>query len=460
MPRFDIEKGDAVDQGVNLNDLKVKGQRKLKNFTEDIQERGQWNHTLEIINAELIKTAGDLLVNKKNQKEKILQQVRNIIERKQLTSQEKAEAYDRMESYLFGFGILDKHMRNSQITEIIIDAPDKIDVEVGGKLYRLGLEEPFENEEVFQNDEELQLWTDNLMKMAKEERSLNYNNPIVNVELVNGERVEATCPPVTEHITVNIRKSVKQTKKYTPEDQINTGCASPILIEFILAAARGKAQILLLGPTGTGKTTWVRILMENGFFPEERVLMIEDVRETNALLMRFLSMQTVGKKITMQDLFKETVRKRPDRICVSEIRGEEASIYLESAAAGHEGSLTTMHAGNPGGAVFLLIMRMRQAEYNMSEQFLERYIHNQVNIMIFLARTRDGRRRISRVVEVNSLDNPNVPKFKDIFLWDPITDTFKWVNDIEPDKRRDWTINESNVPIFPGKEGETSAIAG
>jgi len=77
--------------------------------------------------------------------------------------------------------------------------------------------------------------------------------------------------------------------------------------------------------------------------------------------------------------------------------------------------------------------------------------------MVFIARTRDGRRRISRIVEVNSLDKPNVPKFKDIFLWDPLTDTFEWVNDIEPDKRREWTINGAEVP---SKGGEISAIVG
>lgn len=465
MPRLDFETLNVNDQGsINLADLRVTGQRNSGKNPGEFEGKSRWRQILREINNDLIKTVGDLLVEKDTHKQEILQQIRRVIEHKQLTSQEKAEAYQRMEADLFGFGIIDKHIKNNQITEIIIDAPDKIDVEVGGVLYRLGEKKPFENDEVFESDKELQEWTDKLMKMAKAERPLDYGNPRVNVELTNGERVEATYPPITEHITVNIRKSVKQTKKYSGKDQIAAGSATEAILNFLLAAARGKATMLILGSTGTGKTTWVRTLMESGGFdPEERVIMIEDVRETNANLKRFLSMQTVTQgqnKIDMVALFEECMRKRPDRVCVSEIRGIEAAVFLLTSAAGHDGAITTMHAGSPEKAVFLLVMRMRQAGYNMSEQFLERFIHEQVHIMVFIARTRDGRRRISRVVEVNSLDKQGVPKFKDIFLWDPLTDTFEWVNDIEPDKRREWMINGADVPIFPGKGGETSVVAG
>lgn len=462
VPRLDLETLDVNALGrINLADLRVTGQRNLEKKFVETHERSRWRQILRDINKDLIQTADCFLVDKDNHKEEVLQQARRVIERKSLTSHEKAEAFERIEAELFGFGILDKHIKNNQITEIIIDAPDKIDVELGGVLYRLGEDVPFEQDEVFDDDNELQQWTDNLMRMAKAERSLNYGNPRVNVELANGERVEATCPPITEHITVNIRKSVKQTKKYSASDQIATGSATEAMLKFLLAAARGKATMLFLGGTGTGKTTWVRTLMEDGGFdPEERVIMIEDVRETNASLKRFLSMQTVTQgqnKIDMVALFEECMRKRPDRVCVSEIRGVEAAVFLLTSAAGHDGAMTTMHAGSPEKAVFLLVMRMRQAGYNMSEQFLERFIHEQVHIMVFIARTRDGRRRISRIVEVNSLDKPNVPKFKDIFLWDPLTDTFEWVNDIEPDKRREWTINGAEVP---SKGGEISAIVG
>ena len=465
MPRLDLETLVVNDLGsINLADLRVTGQRNSDKHPGEIHERSRWLQILRDINKDLIMTADRLLVDKDNHREDVLQQARRIIERKSLTSQEKTEAYERIEADLYGFGILDKHIKNNQITEIIIDAPDKIDVELAGVLYRLGEDVPFEKDEVFNDDDELQQWTDNLMRMAKAERSLNYGNPRVNVELANDERVEATCPPITEHITVNIRKSVKQTKKYSANDQIATGSATEVMLKFLLAAARGKATMLILGSTGTGKTTWVRTLMESGGFdPDERIIMIEDVRETNAGLKRFLSMQTVTQgqnKIDMVALFEECMRKRPDRVCVSEIRGIEAAVFLLTSAAGHDGAMTTMHAGSPEKAVFLLVMRMRQAGYNMSEQFLERFIHEQVHIMVFIARTRDGRRRISRIVEVNSLDKPNVPKFKDIFLWDPLTDTFEWVNDIEPDKRREWMINGADVPVFPSKEAKTSAIAG
>jgi len=474
VPRLDFENLELTDaRSINLADLKVAGQRQRQNQNEQNSGRtskvvkndknDQRLTLIRDINADLIRSANNYLVDKHNHEKEILQQVQLIIDKKQLTSDEKKEAYVRMKAELFGFGIMDKYMSDNKITELIIDAPDRIDVEVGGVLYRLGEDAPFEKDEGFGSDEELQQWTDLLMKMAKVERSLNYGNPIVNVELANGERIEATCPPITEHITVNIRKSVKQTKKYSIEDQIKAGTTSDDMAKFMLAAARGKATMLILGSTGTGKTTWVRTMMEGGsmmegggFDPNERVLMIEDVRETNANLKRFLSLQTVTQgqnKIDMVALFEECMRKRPDRVCVSEIRGIEAAVFLLTSAAGHDGAVTTMHAGTPQKAVFLLIMRMRQAGYNMSEEFLERFIHEQVHIMVFLHRTRDGRRRIKRIVEVNSLES-GAPKFKDIFTWDPITDTFQWVNDIEEDKRREWIINGADVPVFSGSAKE------
>jgi len=463
VPRLDLETLELTNAGsVNLADLKVTGQRQSEQHGETHNKQDRWQTLIRDINIELIKSANNYLVDKTHHEKEILQHVQMIIDSKPLTSDEKREAYEHLKADLFGFGILEKHMTDNKITEIIIDAPDRIDVELGGVLYRLGKDAPFEKDEVFANDKALEQWTDLLMKMAKAERPLNYGNPTVNVELANGERVEATCPPVTEHISINIRKSVKQTKKYSIKDQISAGTTSEDMAQFMLAAARGKATMLILGPTGTGKTTWVRTMMEGGFDPNERVIMIEDTRETNANLKRYLSMQTVTQgqnKIDMVALFEECMRKRPDRVCVSEIRGVEAAVFLLTSAAGHDGAVTTMHAGTPQKAIFLLIMRMRQAGYDMSEEFLERFIHEQVHIMVFLVRTRDGRRRISRIVEVNPLES-DAPKFKDIFLWDPETDEFEWVNDIEKEKRREWVINGASVPVFPHskKEEENKSV--
>lgn len=463
MPRLDFDTLETTEKSVNLADLKVTGQRKQDKNKQNDGGKGHWKGILDDINADVIKSAGNLLIEKYTHEKEILRHLELVIEKKSLTSSEKKDAYEQMKVKLFGFGIIDKYMNRKDITEIIIDAPDAIDVEIGGLLYRIGEDAPFENDEVFADDKELEEWVERLLKMAKAERPLDYSNPTINVELANGERVEATCPPVTEHFTVNIRKSVKQTKSYSIEDQIDAGTCNEDMAKLLMAAARGKATILILGSTGTGKTTWVRTMMEGGktmegggFDPEERVIMIEDTRETNANLKRFLSLQTT-KDIDMVALFEECVRKRPDRICVSEIRGKEAAVFLLTSAAGHEGAVTTMHAGNPEKARFLLIMRMKQAGYDMSEEFLKEFIHEQVHIMAFLERDRtrktgQGRRRlIPRIVEVNPLGS-GVPVFKDIFLWNMEKNEFEWVNDIEPDKRREWTINGAIVPEFPGNK--------
>ncbi|AFM42957.1 Flp pilus assembly protein, ATPase CpaF [Desulfosporosinus acidiphilus SJ4] len=465
MPRFDLNTMSTTETGtVNMSDMHALSARKAETKEKpDKKEKSLFETIQEEVEAELLKKHGSLLLNKEVNEAAILREIQIILDKKSLTREEKDKVLTQMKERLFGFGIIEKYMRDSQITEIIIDSPWAIDVEIGGKLYRVGEEAPVENDPTFRDDDDLQNWTDQLMRRAKIERKLDQSNPFVNVELSQGERVEATCPPITEHITVNIRKSVIQTKKYTPDDYIVAGSADRALAQFLLAAARGKATMLILGATGTGKTTVARMLMEYGFDPEERTLMIEDTRETNANLKRFLSLQTFTqgqKKIDMVKLFEECMRKRPDRVCVSEIRGIEAAVFLMTGAAGHDGPITTMHASTPGKAVFLLIMRMRQAGYNMSEEFLERFIHEEVHIMVFIKRLRDGRRRISRVVEVNSLDNPDVPKFKDIFRWDKNTDTYQWVDDIEPERRETWSLEGDEVPVFPGKTGLIHELTG
>jgi len=464
MPRFNLETLQMDTVGtVNLADMKVEGNRDVES---DIQGQmlGQnhWKRVAKEITNELVRTCEKLLESKATNKLEILQRVSKLIDKKDLTTQEKQKMYERIEADQFGFGIMDKFMKDHTITELIIDSPQAIDVEVAGVLYRLGKEAPFENEEVFENDDELLHWTDNLLRMAPNERPLDFSNSTVNVDLENGERVQATCAPVTEHITVNIRKSVAQTKQYVSEDLVKLGTSNQIMMDFLLAATRGKATILILGPTGSGKTTVVRILLEKGTAPGERVLMIEETRETNPNILRFLSLQTVkhGNKKDAKALHEVCMRKRPNRVLLSEILGEEAAAFLMTTASGHPGGITSMHANGPDDAVFLLIMRMLEAGYEMSESFLERFVHNQLHLMVFITILEDGRRRMTSIVEVNSLDKANVPKFKDLFVWNPDDDTFSWVGDIEADKRRNWSINGAKVPVFTDMHKEEAVECG
>lgn len=425
---------DQAGRRVDLASWAVEAQR----AAAPADDRDYFADALRAVRELLARDYPDILRDRGQHRTRFLQVVRDALHAQPLTAEEQERAYDLLSRDFFGFGRLDPFMQDPAVTEIIVDGPHAVDVEIAGRLQRVAV--------TWRNDAELQEYIKNLIRESG--RPLDLTNPIVDCE-VAGARVNATAPPVSQWHTLNIRKSTAQTRTYTPAEYIQSGAITLTGMRLLLALARGAATILICGATGTGKTTLARILIEAGARPDLRWLVIEDVRETEARVERFVSLQTVQRDpdpITVNDLFAATKRKRPDRIAVGEIRSPDAAVpFVMTTMAGHEGPISTMHAGTEHDAIFTFVFLLKMAGLPMSEAFLERMLHRQLNILVFVRRFRDGRRRVVRIVEVRPLESGE-SGFVPLMVWNPQTDQLEWTRALSADLALRLALNDVVVP--------------
>lgn len=405
----------------------------------DFSEGNPYSRALSDIRDTIANEYATLLRRKNEERDRFLRLLHDLLDAQHLTDQERRKAFEQLSTEFFGFGKLDALMQDKNITEIIVDGPHHVDIERSGRLERLDTIQ-------WDDDEQLQEYIKGLLRDTG--RSLDTSNPIVHAE-VAGARVNATMPPVTEFHTLNIRKSTQQTRQYSPQEYLTTGACTPEAMRLLRLLARGGRSILIGGPTSSGKTTLARILIESGVRPETRWIMLEDVRETQAHVDRWVSMQTVERKenpIDISTLFNTTKRKRPDRIAVGELlTGAHALAYIRTTMAGHEGTISTIHALNEFEAIFSFIFFLKEAGLTMEVDFLERMLHRQIHFIVIINRFPNGRRRVTRIVEVLPIENGG-SGFQTIMQWNAKTDALEWVHDLSEDTVQALEINQVVIP--------------
>lgn len=378
-----------------------------------------------------------------------------IAEQKDLTEDEKSRLLEEMADYTFGWGLIEKLMTDKAVTEVMIDGPGRIWYRRNGIDHQFTEDYPGTAGQAvsFGSDAALEEWLQNLIQYS--ERSLNYEDPIIDDDLPGGARLEATWPPVSEHATVNIRKSVQQTKQYKPEEWVEQNIWSQNLIDWLLKVVAGYANIVVCGPTGSGKTTAIRILIENGVSPKDRTILIEDIRETNADHPRYLSLRVVNRKnnpITHTDLFAAAMRKTPTRVFVSELRKPPETVaYLETIGSGHPGAMTSQHGEEPGMVLNTMIGRAVQGGWGSIPDIVREMVFDAVQILVFIMPIDEERRRVTRVVEVVPMHLwEQHGRFRDIFRWNSATDEHEWINDPLPEHFEKWEFaNRVHIPRKP-----------
>ncbi len=395
---------------------------------------------IRAVRARLAERGGEWLTDREQHQADVQAFTENTLAELPLTERERAEAFQTLHQDLFGWGRLNDYMLNPNVTEILVDGPDAVDVEEHGLLRRVPVR--------WRNNDELLEYIKGLI--AETGRPLDAGHPIVDAE-VKGARINATAPPVSPTCTLNIRKSVAQTQRYTPAEYVAKGGADWTLMRLILALSRGGATSLVCGPMGSGKSTVQRQLIEFGAPDSTRWAIIEDVREILPDVMRVISLQTVIRSenpVTTDDLFRAIKRKRPDRVGVGEVRsGAEALVMLLSVMMGHYGSASTTHAGSPDEVLYNFLFYLKQAGVPVNDDVLLEVLHRALDILIFVRRFRDGRRRITRIVEVvPRRQTEDGTGFRDLMRWDRATNTWQWVNPISDDLAERLVMEGVRVP--------------
>lgn len=414
-----------------LNNLPLKPTHRLDLASLTTTANRPETETDPVVDAEravrdhLAQDAGDWLAHREKYRDQLIAFVENALADMSLTDTERKHALAALTQDLFGWGRLDVFMSDPSVTEILVDGPDAVDIERQGLLERVPVH--------WLNDAELLEYIKTLIRTSG--RPLDKENPIIDVE-VKGARINATAPPVSAFCTLNIRKSADQTVHYTPPQYVATGAANWMVLRLYFSLVRAAATTLVCGRMGSGKTALGRLGIEYGAPEETRWIFLEDVRETEARVKRFVSLQTVQRRgshpITMPDLFATTKRKRPDRVGVGEVRSHlEALPMVQASMMGLPGNLTTTHADTPQQALFNFIFYLKQGGMDVREDFLMQVLHESLDVLVFVDRFRNGQRRITRIVEVLPLDIPSNPGgFQDLMRWDHRAQDWVWAHPI------------------------------
>ena len=310
-----------------------------------------------------------------------------------------------------GLGPLQPLLDNPDISEIMINAPDKVFIEENGKLYLSDVR--------FRDVNHIRRIADRIVQPLG--RRLDESSPLVDARLADGSRVNITIPPISpESPSITIRKF--QTDRFGISDYLRLGVMTPEVAGFLRAAVIAKANIVISGGTGSGKTTMLNAI-STFISNDERLISIEDpieiqLRQTHVIKLeaRPAGVGGVGE-VTQGDLVKNALRMRPDRIVVGECRREEAFDMLQAMNTGHDGSLTTLHANSPRDAVARIENMVMMAGFDLPILAIRQQIASAVNLFLQLTRLQDGSRRLVNVTECLGMEGDTVT-LQDIFVFD------------------------------------------
>ena len=332
-------------------------------------------------------------------------------ERLQLTSDEKSRVIREIEDDALGLGPLQRLLDDTDVTEIMVNGHRNIYVERGGKLTLSGLH--------FASEAHLRSVIERIV--SKVGRRIDESSPLVDARLMDGSRVNAVIPPLAVHgSSLTIRKF--SDTPFQVSDLIAFGTMSPQIAEILSACVQARLNILVSGGTGTGKTTLLNVL--SSFIPQgERIVTIEDAIELKLQQEHVVSLESrppniEGKgEVTIRDLVKNSLRMRPDRIVVGEVRGGESLDMLQAMNTGHDGSISTLHANSPRDAIARLETLVLMAGMDLPLRAVREQIASAVDLIVQITRLRDGSRRITNVTEVLGMENETVI-LQDAFAFD------------------------------------------
>ena len=329
-------------------------------------------------------------------KDYINDEINKTLEGYDLSNLARAHIFNLIENEISGYGPITELLSDGNITEIMVNSPNEIYIEIDGRVIK--------DETVsFINDDHILRTIQRMIQPLG--RTIDASNPMVDSRLPDGSRINAIIPPLSlKGPVLTIRKFRKNMSDI--EDFLRSGTLTPYMARFLCACVEAKLNIIVSGGTGAGKTTLLNIL-SSFISNDERIIISLETRTEN---------YENQNEITIRDLVRNSLRMRPDRIIVGEVRGKEAFDMLQAMNTGHDGSLTTLHANSPIDALNRLESMVMMAGLDIPMKAIREYISTAIDIVVHIERLSDGKRKITSISEITGIKNDDL-QLQEIFAF-------------------------------------------
>jgi pilus assembly protein CpaF len=355
----------------------------------------------------------DAHMDQRELENQVTQTLQAVLQRDEtpMTVADRSHVAQQVADEVLGHGPLEPYLRDADVSEIMVNGHDQIYVERSGRLYQ--------TRTAFTDEAHLRRTIDKIV--ARVGRRVDEASPMVDARLPDGSRVNAVVPPIAlDGSLLTIRKFAAD--PFTVDDLISFGTLTVQAAELLEACVRGRLNIVISGGTGSGKTTTLNVL--SSFIPaDERIVTIEDaaelqLRQEHVLRMESRPANLEGRgQIMIRDLVRNSLRMRPDRIIIGEVRDGAALDVLQAMNTGHDGSITTVHSNSPRDSLARLETMVLMSGIELPQRAIREQMASAVDLIIHQARLKDGTRRITHVTEVNGMEAQTIT-LQDVCLFD------------------------------------------
>jgi pilus assembly protein CpaF len=407
----------------NAGDTEPARTRTAPVTTSRVQSRGRnaENERLDElkhdVHAELLKQLGPQLYDANLDQADLDQRVRAVLaqlmssQERPISNADRNRLTQEISDDILGYGPIEPFLRDIDISEVMVNGPDSIWLERDGKLLKANAR--------FSDEAHVRRTIDKIVSRIG--RRVDESSPMVDARLPDGSRVNAVIPPLAiDGSSLTIRKFAAD--PLTADDLIAFGSLSERSVEFLDACVRGRLNIIVSGGTGAGKTTTLNVL--SSFIPaDERIVTIEDAAELQLkqdhvvrLESRPANIEGRGQ-VTIRDLVRNSLRMRPDRIIVGEVRDASALDMLQAMNTGHDGSICTLHSNGPRDTLARMETMVLMAGMDLPVRAIREQVASAVDLIVHQTRLKDGTRRITSLTEVERMEG-DVITLQDIFVYD------------------------------------------
>ncbi len=355
----------------------------------------------------------DAHLDQRELEQRVIDALQTVLQRDEtpMTTADRARVAQEVADDILGHGPLEPYLRDPDVSEIMVNGHDQIYVERAGRLYPV--------QTAFADESHLRRTIDKVV--ARVGRRVDEASPMVDARLPDGSRINAVVPPVAlDGSLLTIRKFAAE--PFTVDDLVSFGTMTPAVAGLLEACVRGRLNIVIGGGTGSGKTTTLNVL--SSFVPQdERIITIEDAAELQLRQEHVLRMESRPPnlenrgQIAIRDLVRNSLRMRPDRIIIGEVRDAAALDMLQAMNTGHDGSITTVHSNSPRDSLARLETMVLMAGIDLPQRAIREQMASAVDLIVHQARLKDGTRRITHITEVDSMEG-EVITLQDVFLFD------------------------------------------